>query len=110
MDDMNYNYWEHLKLIEPNHISYEEFMKRWTGDWHTNIREQETDNVTLMTRFAINEARDAVNLGNWAFIKTLGPQVRLYIGRFNHNKDRKAWHKTVSFYVDNHGKIGREEL
>jgi hypothetical protein len=69
-----------------------------------------TDYTVLMVREALSEARPHISKGNWVRINGLGPNVRLHIGRFNHDGARKPTHLTVSYYIENDGTIGREEL
>jgi len=72
--------------------------------------EQKIDYTVLMVREALSEARDFIKLGRWIRINGLGPNVRMHVGRFNSDGSKQPAILTISYYINNNGTIGREEL
>jgi len=72
--------------------------------------EQKIDYTVLMVREALSEARDFIKLGRWIRINGLGPNVRMHVGRFNFDGSKQPAILTISYYINNNGTIGREEL
>jgi len=71
---------------------------------------KEPDYNTQMVRRALIEANVWLRMGRWVRINCLGPNVRLHVGRFNSDGSRQESMITVAFFIENSGKIGREEL
>lgn len=71
---------------------------------------KDPDYTVLMVREALNEARSFIKLDRWIKINGLGPNVRMHVGRFDSNRVKQPAIMTISYYITNDGRIGREEL
>jgi len=63
-----------------------------------------------MVREALSDARYYIKLDRWIRINGLGPNVRMHVGRFNSDRTKQPTMLTLSYYIENDGTIGREEL
>ena len=72
--------------------------------------EQKIDYTVLMVREALSEARTFIKMDRWIRINGLGPNVRMHVGRFNSDGSKQPAMLTLSYYITNDGRIGREEL
>ncbi len=76
------------------------------------MQEYRTFDYTVdMVRSALVEANTLLKGSNkWVKINARGPNVRMHVGLLDRRMNKEPAYLTISYYITNDGRIGREEL